>query len=271
MSYLQTLYTNIINHKYIGHFVSLKVFPFWLAFIVWLSTCIYFTNKDLNHDLSTKIQKGRLEIKEGVWRDTWATKEDIYNTARPQIIGHLVMLIISSYIFGKIKISETLPSFQEFSIQILINLIVADFGMYWMHRTMHRVPFLRKHIHSVHHTYKMNFAFAGGHVHPVEDLITIFIQMFMLEFVFNSHQITKSIYFMFWTIFLIEEHSGHNVWWSPYNLTKKIVGGAATHDSHHFLNNKKNYSFIFPIWDYIFNTYSLQAPPYAPIIEKQVS
>jgi sterol desaturase/sphingolipid hydroxylase (fatty acid hydroxylase superfamily) len=95
--------------------------------------------------------------------------------------------------------------------------------------------------------------------------------MFMLEFVFNSHQITKSIYFMFWTIFLIEEHSGHNVWWSPYNLTKKIVGGAATHDSHHFLNNKKNYSFIFPIWDYIFNTYSLQAPPYAPIIEKQVS
>ena len=77
MSYLQTLYTNIINHKYIGHFVSLKMFPYWAAFLAWMLVCIYFTNKDLNHDLSTKIQKGRLEIREGVWRDTWATKEDI--------------------------------------------------------------------------------------------------------------------------------------------------------------------------------------------------
>ena len=68
---------------------------------------------------------------------------------------------------------------------------------------------------------------------------------------------------------LIDEHSGHDVWWSPYQLLPwtgcALGGGAAPHDIHHYKPNK-NFGFVFIVWDRIFGTFQEVGPACNPYV-----
>ena len=102
---------------------------------------------------------------------------------------------------------------------------------------MHTIPFLRTHIHSVHHGYHAPFSWAGGVVHPLEDVVVIGCQI-VTPLTLGHHPLSFWVFVALWVVLLVEEHSGHDVSWAPYNWLPFAScpqgGGAAPHDIHHY-------------------------------------
>lgn len=38
-------------------------------------------------------------------------------------------------------------------VYLVIYLVLVEFGIYWMHRELHDIKFLYKHLHAIHHIY----------------------------------------------------------------------------------------------------------------------
>lgn len=107
------------------------------------------------------------------------------------------------------------PTLSVFLYEIIWCFIAGDFFIYWEHRIMRMIPYLRHNVHSVHHKYSAVFSWAGGWVHPFEDTIVIMCEIIPAQFLFNVHPLSLWIFTALWVICLVDEHSGHAVWWSP--------------------------------------------------------
>jgi sterol desaturase/sphingolipid hydroxylase (fatty acid hydroxylase superfamily) len=159
-----------------------------------------------------------------------------------------------------LQLPEQAPTVSRFIYEVLVCFIAGDFLIYTHHRIMHAVPFFRNHIHNVHHKYHHPFSWAGGWVHPVEDAIVIWTQMVTPMCIIDTHPLTVWFFVTLWVAFLMEEHSGHDVWWSPWALLPfGWGGGAVPHDIHH-VKPLKNLGFVLTVWDRMFGTYEEPEP-----------
>lgn len=209
--------------------------------------CIYFTFLDVGHSVSTKVQK-----------QFWPTARDMLLAGVPQVIlyagGNWVWY---NYGYQKMALPEQAPRLPVLAEQLLVAFVCGDFLIYWEHRIMHKYHFLRTHIHSWHHSYTAPFSWAGGVVHPLEDLVVVATQI-TAPILFRHHPLSFWIFAFTWAICLIEEHSGHDVCWAPYNWMPytrcPLGGGAAPHDIHHY-KVTKNFAFVLCVWDHLFNTF----------------
>lgn len=245
-----------IFHSLFGIYLLSNVLFFGtIATCTYFITCTYFTYLDLTHS-PTKCQK-----------DYWPSTTEMWDAARPQMLiyGSLTTLSwIAYYIFPQLAqfVPNKAPSLFEFGWHLISCLLIGDFLIYWEHRIMHAIPYLRRNIHSVHHKYSAPFSWAGGWVHPIEDAVVVFCQA-VPSMLLGIHPLTLYVFTALWVICLIDEHSGHDVWWSPYQILPftgyPIGGGAAPHDIHHY-KPRKNYGFVFIIWDRMFNTFEPVTP-----------
>src|SRR3989338_8796175 len=125
-----------------GKYVQHWLFPGWVTMGVYIMICLYFTIKDLCR-ANSKIQK-----------DYWPSVKDMLVAAIPQIVIYFSLNAIFSYFYPiYLSLPAQAPSLFTFFTEIAICFVVGDFLIYWEHRIMHMIPFLRIHIHSVHHSY----------------------------------------------------------------------------------------------------------------------
>jgi sterol desaturase/sphingolipid hydroxylase (fatty acid hydroxylase superfamily) len=111
------------------------------------------------------------------------------------------------------------------------------------------------HVHYIHHGYRCIWSWAGALIHPVEDLAVIFCNTIFPIYIHSYHPIVGWAHALVFTCWLIEEHSGYDVWWAPYNLLpNNWGGGAAVHDLHHSYNTRKNFGFVVNFFDILFGT-----------------
>lgn len=245
---LQPVWEFILNNC--GWVCSHWLFAAWLGLATFIISCTYFTYKDLNRHLATKVQK-----------DQWPTNDDLFWAAVPQVLIYVMLNAASSYYWNiHVELPSKAPSLITFILHFIICLVVGDFLIYAEHRVMHAVPYLRNNVHSVHHKYTAVFSWAGGVVHPFEDFVVIVCQC-VTPLTLGVHPLTFWCFIVFWVLCLVDQHSGHDVWWSLFRLLpwtghplSPTGGGGAPHDVHHY-NVRKNYGFVFVIWDRIFGTY----------------
>lgn len=234
-------------------YVRNYLLPVSVATATYVLVCCYFSYLDLTRCVATKIQ-----------RDWWPTMRDMWGAAWPQLLA---------YSLGQVKIwalwwmwpddysytmlPQRAPTCLGLLASLTFCLVVGDFLIYWEHRMMHAVPFLRRHVHSVHHEYTAVFSWAGGWVHPLEDIVAVICQAIPVLLI-RPHPLTQWLFAALWVVCLVDEHSGHDVWWSPYQLLPYTGcpqgGGAAPHDIHHY-KPTRNYGFIFVTWDRLFGTF----------------
>jgi sterol desaturase/sphingolipid hydroxylase (fatty acid hydroxylase superfamily) len=101
------------------------------------------------------------------------------------------------------------------------------------------------------------FSFNAGWVHPVEIAVAAICEL-AYPLLFNVHPLTVWIFLYSWVFWLVEEHSGDDVWWSLWHIAPLIGGGAPPHSLHHAPHLTKNFGFVFSCWDRLFGTF--QAP-----------
>jgi sterol desaturase/sphingolipid hydroxylase (fatty acid hydroxylase superfamily) len=198
-----------------------------VAFFV---ACCGFSVLDITRSASTKIQKDA----------PWPTLREMAAAGVPQVVIYAAANAYSLVALpsgGAAALPALAPTLPTLGRELLVAFVVGDFFIYWEHRLMHAFAFTRTHIHSWHHAYYAPFSWAGGVVHPAEDAVVVVCQI-AAPLALAHHPLSFWLFVFAWTVLLIEEHSGHDVRWAPYNwmpfASCPMGGGAAPHDIHHY-------------------------------------
>lgn len=152
--------------------------------------------------------------------------------------------------------SASLPSTFTMVWQLLVCVVLEDAIFYWTHRALHHKA-IYKHVHHEHHKIKINHVLASQHAHILEKLIGNSLPFWAPCMLLDVHCVTL----MAWTLLQITEsseaHSGYDLPWSPFVLTRD--GGR--HDFHHShaggpegMGTSGSYASWFEFWDKICGT-----------------
>eukprot|EP00850_Spirogloea_muscicola_P015264 SM000115S23943 [mRNA] locus=s115:306069:307632:- [translate_table: standard] len=132
-------------------------------------------------------------------------------------------------------------------------LLFVEFGIYWMHRSLHDVRPLYHWLHATHHIYnKQNTLspFAGLAFHPLDGILQASPHVIAL-FIFPMHLFTHEVLLFLegiWTTNIHDSIDG-NVF---------PVMGAGYHTIHH-TTYRHNYGHYTVLFDWLFGT--LRTPP----------
>ncbi|KAE8744546.1 hypothetical protein FOCC_FOCC008785 [Frankliniella occidentalis] len=130
-----------------------------------------------------------------------------------------------------------------FFLQVPVIFIYQDYVTYLLHRAYH-TPWLYKHFHKLHHTYKHPTAFSVTAIHPVE-VLHIQMTLCLPLFAFPVHWAPFYAIVMYTYYHGIIDHSGINFkahWWQPWQPD------AIFHDNHHQYFHV-NFGFNCWMWD----------------------
>lgn len=143
-------------------------------------------------------------------------------------------------------------------LEVLLYLVVRDFMEYFIHRLLHRVPWLWR-FHALHHSATSLDVLSHLRFHPAETVVyrTIeFVPMMMLGF-------SPRDFFAAHAIALVVGHLNHANLLIPMGPLKYVLNSAAMHRLHHakavpepFATKARgaNFGITFSVWDYLFGT-----------------
>jgi lathosterol oxidase len=129
-----------------------------------------------------------------------------------------------------------------------VVFIVTDYITYWCHRIYH-LPFLYKHFHKLHHTYKQPTAFSVTAIHPIEflNIQSIYIMPMFLIPIHAASYCAMLCYIYYHGII---DHSGitfKHLWFQPWQPD------CIFHDNHHQYFHV-NFGFNVQLWDMLHGT-----------------
>lgn len=127
--------------------------------------------------------------------------------------------------------------------------LIQSFHFYWVHRLLH-VPFLYKHVHSLHHRSSSIAPWSGLSMHPVEHVI--YLGLLAIFLVLPAHPV-HYIFMGYWLgLATATSHSGFESLVLGRGVTLKI--GSFFHQLHHRYF-ECNYGNIEMPWDRWFGTH----------------
>ncbi|XP_013389366.1 cholesterol 25-hydroxylase-like protein 1, member 2 [Lingula anatina] len=146
------------------------------------------------------------------------------------------------------------PTMTEFVLEQVVMLLIFDFQYFVWHYTHHRVKFLYKHVHSIHHQYYSPFCWVTQYLSPLE-LITVGTYTTVLPWVFNCHVFTTWSFMIVNIIISVEAHIGYDFPFALHNWDPTgIIGGAPKHDMHH-MKPQTNFAPFFNHFDKAMGTF----------------
>jgi sterol desaturase/sphingolipid hydroxylase (fatty acid hydroxylase superfamily) len=157
-------------------------------------------------------------------------------------------------LFGIYSTVERWP----FWVKVPVALFVGDVGAYWGHRLMHTVPFLWR-FHAIHHSAAQMDWLVSSRAHPF-DIVLVRLSNFAPLYIFGLAQtkgkeadpllLIVTLAGMAWTFFI---HANVRARLGPLEW---LISSPAFHHWHHTNDEHRdrNYSFIFPVIDWVFRT-----------------
>lgn len=210
--------------------------------------CLPYLLMDINRHSKTtsfKIQPLKYPDKRSLLKAT----KDLLNMFAAVV---LPMLCVGGFVLPQIGISRNgpFPTWYQLAIQIAYFFLVEDYFNYWIHRWLH-LPWLYRHIHSVHHYYDAPFSIVAAYAHPVE-VIAQAIPTFLGPLLVGPHLYTLMLWQVFRNFEAIDIHSGYEF---PYSLKSLIPAYAGTHhhDYHHYIHSG-NFASVFTWCDRLYGT-----------------
>ena len=219
----------------------------WLI-LAFLGSTIIFTS------LEKLFPKYRDQV---ILRDEW-NLDFIYFCINHLLIS--VLLLVGNYIVSQLHwamnsdLQATLQAL-PLAVQVLLVLIVADFILYWEHRTFHEVKHLWP-FHAVHHSVETMDWLAGSRSHIVATIIERSLVMVAL-YLLGVDKAALDIYVTIAALQAIIIHSNLNIPWGPL---KFIVVTPQYHHWHHSSEAPAidtNYAAHTVLFDRLFGTYHM--------------
>jgi sterol desaturase/sphingolipid hydroxylase (fatty acid hydroxylase superfamily) len=168
--------------------------------------------------------------------------------------------------FTQHVMTDLSPMWATVGFSILVALL-ADFGTFYAHYWIHRIPVLWE-FHKVHHSAEVMTPITVFRMHPLDDVITLFVVGTLtgvsdaaIRFFITPNVSPYGMYgigvasFLF---FLSGYHLRHSHIWLSYGPTlSRLFISPAQHQIHHSKAKQhwdKNYGFILAIWDWMFGS-----------------
>mmetsp|Transcript_17340 Transcript_17340/g.54502 ORF Transcript_17340/g.54502 Transcript_17340/m.54502 type:complete len:374 (-) Transcript_17340:416-1537(-) len=147
----------------------------------------------------------------------------------------------------------------ERALRVIANHYVLSFGMYWMHRALHVVPWLWDNIHSYHHWAKHPLSRNTYQDHWLDNFGNALMGHFFAQVLVPLDR------GCFWFSHIIrifeslEKHSGVSCYYNVAHSLQRWLPFAQMphhHDWHHEGHKTCNYTFtsIGGVWDCVFGT-----------------
>ena len=145
------------------------------------------------------------------------------------------------------------PHHWPLAAQLVLMLLVAEFGRYWVHVAAHKVPWLWR-FHAVHHSPRRLYAFNANRFHPVEK---IFFQLPEIApfIVLGTNAETLALYFTLNSVRGLFQHSNVRVRLGPLNYVFAMSEVHRWHHSRRIHESDTNYGNNLIVWDLVFGTF----------------
>lgn len=144
-------------------------------------------------------------------------------------------------------------------LRLVGNHYIMSFGMYWLHRSLHAVPWLWEHIHSYHHWAKHPLSRNTYQDHWLDNFGNAVIGHFCAQVLLPLDHGTFWFSHIFRIFESLEKHSGVSCYLNLAHQLQSWLPFAQMphhHDWHHEGHKSCNYTFssVGGIWDCVFGT-----------------
>ena len=139
------------------------------------------------------------------------------------------------------------------TLKILMGIILTDFTLYWVHRSMHEINLLWR-THKFHHSIYELWWLSGARTSITHLFMFALPQTFIAYYLLALDPIEISIAFSFGILINIWVHT--NIWVNLGALEWLFIT-PNYHRVHHGAKglSRRNLGFVFTVWDRIFGTY----------------
>jgi len=183
-------------------------------------------------------------------------------------VGFGVYFLLKENVRGSLGFLTMIPPYAVPVLFTVTLFLVDDYSRYWVHRLMHRVPYLWN-FHRVHHSATVMTPLTVFRTHPVEALIFSMrgavVQGCVVGvfFAFFESRLTLMTIFGANAASVIFHAVGSNLRHShiPFRYPRFIerwLLSPAQHQIHHSISTKhydKNYGVAFSVWDRIHGSF----------------
>lgn len=161
----------------------------------------------------------------------------------------LQVLVIWGMANGLAPVISVLDNPVWFIVGLVLLPVWSAFHFYWAHRLLH-VPFIYKHVHSLHHRNVNIGPWSGFAMHPAEHLI--YLSSLLVHFVFPSHEILVFFHVIYLAPGAAMTHTGYED--LLVKDKRRLALGTFYHQLHHRYY-ECNYGNQEMPWDRWFGTF----------------
>jgi len=214
-----------------GHEDALRspLFPPMLGVTFYLLATIPFTIVDVCFQNNKYVQSLKLQPKREV------TSAMIRNSLLNAFWNHLLfifpMALVQLIWVPPTPLPPVAPTVFQFVWHQMASFVMFDFEYWVWHAMHHKVRFLYRWCHSVHHQYHAPFALITQYLHPWE-LLSVGMGISITPWLFKPHCLTYWSWFCLANWVSIEVHCGYDLPWAAHHWIP-LYGGAPSHDLHH--------------------------------------
>jgi len=136
--------------------------------------------------------------------------------------------------------------------QLILAMLISQFGEYWAHRCMHEIPFLWR-LHATHHSPERLYWLNAARFHPFDTAVGYTIATFPL-ILLGADADMLLLYSIWVAVHGMFQHCNIDIKLGPLNY---IFSMAELHRWHHSLvleEANSNYGNNIIFWDIVFGT-----------------
>lgn len=241
---LQPIWDLRIGYEY---FVSSPLFPIIMSVSYYFVNMIPWTIIDLYGRKWKWIQNRKIQPNKVV---TWP---HIRKAAALTIWNQLIYILpasVAQWVYGPALDLPTLaPTVFEFFWHQFASLALFDLQYWIWHTTHHKIRFLYRHVHAIHHEYHSPNCWNTQYLHPFE-LISVGIFTTTTPWFFKAHPLSCWSFQNLSISISVDAHIGYDLPFLPHNWMP-FWGGSIKHDMHH-QKPLTNFEPFFSWWDMLF-------------------
>ncbi|MBK7776800.1 MAG: sterol desaturase family protein [Sandaracinaceae bacterium] len=234
---------------WLGQRLGLEAPQATLLAVVWVGALLLFVEQRMPHTPD--------------WRPSWGTLgiDVLHNAMTAFAVAPLVRAVIFALLVdvgarlaGAVGVGLW-PSTWPVALQLVLALVISDFGAYSAHRFMHLTRFGWR-LHAVHHTPAQLHVLASARTHPLNAVLTLTCETGPLILLGISPAALAA-----WTVFKavngLLQHANIDLrpGWLSY-----VVATSDVHRYHHSVHlheSNTNFGNTTMLWDHVFRTFHL--------------
>ncbi|KAJ7324172.1 hypothetical protein JRQ81_017192 [Phrynocephalus forsythii] len=160
---------------------------------------------------------------------------------------------VAHWYWAPVTLPRKAPGLPQLLWEVTACLLLFDFLYFLWHLLHHKVPWLYKTFHKVHHKHVSTFALTTQYS-SMWELLWLGCFAAVCPALVRCHRLTEMTFHIVNIWLSVEDHCGYDLPWSTHKLVPwGLYGGAPHHDLHH-LKFKFNYAPYFTHWDRLFGT-----------------